>query len=496
MSTKLNAFVPAAGIGKRLRPITEYIPKPLLPVLGLSLLSRTLDRVSAPPVARIGLNLHHRPDMIASSLEASPYADRITFFTENSLRGTGGALKNAESLLSPGVFLVHNADILTDIDLGALVEVHAASGNIATLALHDYAAFNKVAVNNAGEVVGVGEVGAAPGAERTLAFTGIAVYDAAFLAYLPEGASNVVDGWLAAVSDGCAVGSVDVTGSLWHDVGTPGSYAAAVVDALRREGEGIYVGNGVRGRDVGLDGFVVLEEGCALDEGAVLRNALVLPGARISRDKRYENCIVGAKFQVTLAESEFLGLPITEYGVQIGVGGSGRRYFRAWDNGTTVVRMVCLPDEPDYERHIAYSRFFEEHGVPVPKLLRFDPAAKEAEFEDLGDLSLYNYLRFPRGSGDIEDIYQRVLSGLISLHVHATLHVGDCELLANRLFDYDYFRWETSYFLERFVEGLCGLHPDSRETLERDFDRLARNADALPKAVIHRDFQSQNIMIK
>ncbi|MFO7975227.1 MAG: phosphotransferase, partial [Candidatus Hydrogenedentota bacterium] len=153
-------------------------------------------------------------------------------------------------------------------------------------------------------------------------------------------------------------------------------------------------------------------------------------------------------------------------------------------------------DEPDYERHIAYSRFFEEHGVPVPKLLRFDPAAKGAEFEDLGDLSLYNYLQFPRAAGDIENVYRRVLRGLVSLHVDATLHVDDCELLANRLFDYDYFRWETSYFLERFIEALCGLHPDSRETLERDFDRLARNADALPKAVIHRDFQSQNIMIK
>ena len=495
MSITLNAFVPAAGMGERLRPITGHIPKPLLPVLGRSLLSRTLDRVLTLSVGRIALNLHHKGKVIASWVEASSYREHISFYSEDSLLGTGGALKNAEALLANGVFLVHNSDILTDIDLGALVEAHVASGNIATLALHNYAAFNKVAVNGRGEVVGVGDVTVAPGGTRILAFTGIAVYDAAFLAYLPEGASNVVDGWLAAVSDGKSVGIVDVTGSLWHDIGTPASYAAAVVDTLRRDGEWIYAADSIHGRDIDLDGYVVIEEGCALDEGAALRNAIILPGARVGRGHIYENCIAGEGFHVALTEAEFLGLPVTAHGVQIGVGGSGRRYFRAWNDGETVVRMVCLPDEPDYERHIAYTRFFAEHGVPVPRLLCADPVRKQAEFEDLGDLSLYNYLRFPRPSADVEDVYRRVLNGLVSLHVEASLHVGECELLATRLFDYDYFRWETAYFLERFVEALCRQRPASRGDLEREFDRLAHQADALPKAIIHRDFQSQNIMI-
>jgi aminoglycoside/choline kinase family phosphotransferase len=157
--------------------------------------------------------------------------------------------------------------------------------------------------------------------------------------------------------------------------------------------------------------------------------------------------------------------------------------------------MVCPPDEPDYERHIAYSKFFARHGVPVPKLLRSDPAAKQAEFEDLGDLSLYNFVRFPRSAEEIESMYRKVLDGLIALHVQASQHVAECELLASRLFDYDYFRWETGYFLERFVEGLCGHQPGSREALDEEFDKLARQAVALPKAIIHRDFQAQNIII-
>lgn len=494
MSRSLNAFVLAAGLGERLRPITDYIPKPLLPVLGRSLLSRTLERITALPVRRIGLNLHHKADAIAVWVEASPYRDRVAFFPENPLLGTGGALKNAQSLLVEGVFLVHNADILTDIDLAALLEAHEASGHIATLALHDCPRHNKVAVDGSGALLTVGENRVIPGA-RTLAFTGIAVYDAAFLAYLPVGASNVVDAWLAAVSAGHTVGSVDVTGSFWHDLGTPASYAAAVVDALRRDGEWIHAAPDVHGQNVDLDGYVVIEEGCRLGDGTALRNAIVLPGTRLGGGARYENCLVGEAFHVTLDETAFLGLDAGDDGIPIGAGGSGRRYYRAREDGRTIVRMVCPPDESDFERHIAYSRFFTRHGVPVPTLLGFDPAARRAAFEDLGDLSLYNYLRFPRPAEDVERIYRLILDSLIRLHVDATRHVHECQLLATRLFDYDYFRWETRYFMERFVEGLCGRRPAAHDAAEDELDRLARRADELPKAIIHRDLQSQNIMI-
>jgi len=432
-----------------------------------------------------------------SWLENSPYKDQITLFHENSLLGTGGALKNAQSLLGEGVFLVHNADILTDIDLKALVEVHRASGNIATLALHDYPAHNKVRINAVEQVVSVDGYSANPSPDtvRVLAYTGIAVYDAAFLAYLPDGISNVVNAWLAAMAAGKTVGSMDVTGCLWHDIGTPASYAAAIVDTLRRNGEGIYAAADVQGRNINIDGYVIIEDGCRLSEGAALRNAIVLPGVHIARETRYENCIVGDGFHVELSEPEFLGIPLSELGLQIGIGGSGRRYYRSHSDEGTVVRMVCPPDEADYERHIKYSEFFARHSVPVPKLLSVDVENKRAEFEDLGDLSLYNCLKFPRPAEDIESIYQKILISLISLHVDASNHIDECELLANRPFDYDYFRWETTYFLERFVEGLCGIQPDSWGALEGEFDRLARTADALPKAIIHRDFQSQNIMI-
>ena len=153
--TTINIFLPAAGLGERLRPITGSVPKPLLPVLGKPVLERILEKVSVLTFGTIGINLHYQGEMIRDWVDSSPYADRIEFFHEDPVLGTGGALKNAESLLLNRPFLVHNADVLSDIDLVRLVNAHLASGNIATLAMHNYTKFNTVIVDKNGYVIDV-----------------------------------------------------------------------------------------------------------------------------------------------------------------------------------------------------------------------------------------------------------------------------------------------------------------------------------------------------
>jgi len=132
----LNIFLPAAGLGERLRPVTNHIPKPLLPLLGRPLIGIILGKLTSICEGKIGVNLHHKPEMIREWFRGSPYADQVTFFPEYRLLGTGGALKNAEPFLAGSHFIVHNADILLDISFSKLVETHFASGNIATLVTH------------------------------------------------------------------------------------------------------------------------------------------------------------------------------------------------------------------------------------------------------------------------------------------------------------------------------------------------------------------------
>ena len=118
-----------------------------------------------------------------------------------------------------------------------------------------------------------------------------------------------------------------------------------------------------------------------------------------------------------------------------------------------------------------------------------------ASFKDLGDLSLYSWLKCPRMPDEIEGIYRKVLDSLVLFHTNVTRHVSECPLLQQRVFDYDHLRWETRYFLERFVGGVKNIRVKESCGDGREFHKLAVTVDSFTKTIVHRDFQSQNIMI-
>lgn len=496
---RFNVFILAAGFGERLRPITDHIPKPLIPILGKPVLQIILERVSKLPINKIGINLHHNKEIIKNWILQSEFSNTTALFSEDPILGTGGALKNAGALLKDCFFLVHNADIISDIDLEKIVEAHLSSENLVTIAVHDYPQFNTVAVDEKGFLLGVGKKNILPSQSvRWLAFTGIAVYSRDFLTFLPHGTSSVIDAWLKVISAGYKIGIFDVSGYCWSDIGTASSYAHAVINELREQGETIYIHPSIeKCRHVELDGYVIVEHGNVLNQGMFLRNCIILPCSHIKKNEVdvFENCIKGPGFTISLNEEEILGPSVLQGAILIGTGGSDRKYFRIKRNRKSQVLMQCASQDPDFQRHIVYSKFFKKHSVPVPELIEADFKRMSAVFEDLGDLSLYSWLKCVRDREQVEDIYKKVLDMLISIHTGANAHVAECLILQRRLFDYEHLRWETDYFVERFVKGIRNIVFKNISALNNDFHRLASEVDSFPKTIIHRDFQSQNIMI-
>jgi len=517
-------FLPAAGLGERLRPVTNHLPKPLLPILGTPIIERILRRLTAVCDGGIGINLHWKAELLRAWAGGSPWRDRIVFFPENPILGTGGALKNAESFLSRSPFVVHNSDILLDIDFAHLIEAHLSSGNTATLVCHRLPRLSNVVIDAKGQVLDVEN----PGASRPdpsivadkVAYTGIAVYSPEILTFLPCGVSHATVAWIAASRAGRKIRAMDVTGCYWNDVGDPRTYTRGILDAVREDGETVYRSPGTACGRLDIDGYVVLESGSAIQEGTRLRNCIVMPGAHVAGS--HENEIIGPDYVVSLSESDvqpslhaveekrvplsdpllarYFGPSPAVAGVWsdallIGLGGSDRRYFRVRSAERTAVLMECRPDDPDFERHLAYTEFFARHAVPVPALLAADPATKRALFEDLGDTSLYAYLRLRHDAASVERVYRAVVRSLVTLHATATRHVHECPPLQTRIFDYDYLRWETTYFLDRFVRGLRQVAIAEGAAIDEELHRLAQRVDALPRSIIHRDFQCQNIMI-
>ena len=132
----MKAFLLAAGLGTRLRPLTDTVPKCLVTVGGVPLLDLWLEQLSAVGVTEVLVNLHHLAAQVEDHLGARPQPVTVRTAYEPTLLGSAGTLvQNRDLVAGEDLFLVVNADNLTDFDLRALVDAHRASDTIATLAL-------------------------------------------------------------------------------------------------------------------------------------------------------------------------------------------------------------------------------------------------------------------------------------------------------------------------------------------------------------------------
>ena len=140
----MKAMVLAAGLGTRLRPLTDDRPKALVEVAGRTLLEITLSRLRSYGIREVMINVHHFADMVVEYLKANDnFGMRIEISREDVLLDTGGGLKKAgwffreNSGHADEPFILHNVDVISSIDLQRMVQVHAGNKALATLAVQD-----------------------------------------------------------------------------------------------------------------------------------------------------------------------------------------------------------------------------------------------------------------------------------------------------------------------------------------------------------------------
>ena len=224
-----TAFLLCAGWGERLRPLTDQIPKPLVPICGVPLCQFALARIAASGVERIVINTHRLPGeyirLFPEYPKPSRYAGVPVFFRhEEVLLETAGGLKNVEDLLLPGPVLVHNGDILAELDLAALFAAHAEGGGLSTLALRSEGGEKRVSFDaSKGEVTDLrGEIGSA---DPRFLYSGVCVVAPGLLPLIPAGRPvSFVPVWLDALRSGKKIGGVVLDDGVWRDIGNVGEY--------------------------------------------------------------------------------------------------------------------------------------------------------------------------------------------------------------------------------------------------------------------------------
>src|SRR5437016_3975163 len=149
MATITQAFVLGAGLGKRLRPLTDDLPKPLIPIFQKPLITFALDHLIDLGIESFVINTHRLPEQFANAFANRTYRDRpVRLVHEPELLGTGGGIKNIEPHLKSAPFIAYSGDVLTDIELQPLIDEHFRCGNDVTLALRDTGLAAAVAFRN------------------------------------------------------------------------------------------------------------------------------------------------------------------------------------------------------------------------------------------------------------------------------------------------------------------------------------------------------------
>jgi NDP-sugar pyrophosphorylase family protein len=226
-----DGMIFAAGLGTRLLPLTRDTPKALLEVGGATLLERTVERLAEAGCDRIVVNVHHHAERIAEALASMKCVAEIVLSWEREAPlETGGGLKHAAPhFRGDRPILIHNVDVISDLDLAALLQDHDASGALATLAVNQRPASRLLLFDDRGlcsrldRRSGVSEWSRSPSAgQRWRAFTGVQAVAAELPRLLSEGgAFSIVRSYLRLSAAGGWVRDRDVTGATWLDVGTP-----------------------------------------------------------------------------------------------------------------------------------------------------------------------------------------------------------------------------------------------------------------------------------
>lgn len=296
----MKAIVLVGGEGTRLRPLTETIPKPLIPLVDRPFLDHVLGHLAAHGVEEALLSSPYLGEVFAAFLERRQGWPRVTWITEPTPMGTGGAVANAARGIR-GAFLVLNGDILTDLDLTSMVSSHRRAGSIATIALapvEDARPYGLVTVGEDGRVL---EFREKPNEEVP------GLVNAGTYVMEPEAVRDVARGRAVSIEREIFPALIDsgahlqgfVTKDYWKDLGTPESYLRATFDALEGRVKGLsyaapFVDRTARvSLRCHLGRWVVVGPAARIDDEAEVEDSVLLAGAIVEERARVRDSIVG-----------------------------------------------------------------------------------------------------------------------------------------------------------------------------------------------------------
>jgi len=427
----MKALILAAGYGTRLLPHTKKIPKPLFTLMSKPILAHVIQALADHGCDHILINTHHLHEPIDAFVKQLNYPFPIQTLFEPVLLDTGGAIANAKPFLKESAFFVINADIVSTVNLTAAYAFHEKSNALATLVLHDHDIFNKITIDDQGYIQNF----ASP--TKALAFTGIQVLSPQIYDYFPD---KSIFSSIAVYQRLCPSKKVKAfveKNIFWSDIGTPKAYAMTSAQML-----------------------------------------------------------AAAQFQIKTDQIKNLEMD------PLAGDGSDRRWYRARYNKDSFIisdHGICMPESVDHLQlnafvHIGNHLFSRK--IAVPRILNQDVLSGMVILEDLGDVHLETWVKQKNDDNATLEMYKKVIDNLIDFSIKGVQGFKPEWTCQTRTYSKKLIiEQECQYFWQAFINGYLKQDLFFQDFLT-EFNYIADHA--LKNAftgLMHRDFQSRNIMI-
>lgn len=296
----MNAIILSAGLGTRLRPITQNIPKPLLPIVHRPIIEVNIERLINCGIENIGVNLFHKADLIKKFLKES--SSHLRIVVEKKLRGTGGALLNFRDLIKDDV-IIHNVDVLSNIDIGAAIEFHKFRKPLATLILTDRCGTNVLKIDETFRIIDFAKTDT----KNYYTYTGVAILSEKISSYLPEKyVFSIIDVYKRLIDEKLPIIGF-LTKKAWCDIGTHEAYWNVHYEILRKKvrfdgldiDSPIYIHPSSKAETRNLGGFISIGPNCSISEKVGLKNTIVFENSNIE-EGYFENSLLSDKFCIKI----------------------------------------------------------------------------------------------------------------------------------------------------------------------------------------------------
>ena len=309
----MQALILAGGRGTRLRPLTVYTPKPIVPVVNRPFLLYQIEVLRKAGITDITLSLSYQPDKIEHQLgRGSEFGVNLSYVTEPSPMGTGGAYKFASNAIRETT-VVFNGDILTDLDIKKLVELHQAKSADATITLvpvEDPTRYGLIKIDEDSKVLRFVEKPQPDELAELKINTinaGIYILEPTILDIIAKDANKSFeyDVFPDILTRGLPFFGYEMAGQYWRDIGTPASYLAAHHDFLSGKLNSFEIERSPVSDDVAtraeIDKASVLGDDCVVKAGARVINSVIGAGVHIEEKALIENSVIWPHTRISTA---------------------------------------------------------------------------------------------------------------------------------------------------------------------------------------------------